>query len=648
MYTFFRDRVKNIIALFCVIALLFCLTSQFVFAEPFGAEILITVNTRSISDDKDYTASNASQDYFIIYDISAFEFVSNSLTGFQGLLPSESNSYFIKDTTFVAGQNPTMDGKTGTRVVLDNSQNKTGDIFTLKLYVKENTEDAKYPIQAYTKAGRNNEGYIKVTPTEITVDSSGGGTSPLPAAGGSIPATGDVAYDVTWNYGGEVAAAGDDSYTIKPNDGYVVDEIYVDGVLNTSALESVETGIYTYNGGTPDRSLAIHFAYTVNFDSPANGTLSVSRGGETLTSGDIVRGGETLTITATPETAGYKLADNGVTVATFDGEPVDVTPGVEPNTYTFIVPGDPINVAAEFTEVESRSYQIAVTPPNIPEGGQIYAVLVNDLAMSGIATSAKAGDTVYVSINAGGTTGYQRKTPTYTAAGEEPVPLTTYTTPGNVLYWTFTMPAKDVTLSVEYDQIPYNLTVEPSEFGTIVLDRYTAYFGETVTGTVTPNSGWLVRSVMTSNATDGGTRGNSSNTALTPGPFDFAYTINSYNVYDLVVSARYYVPPDWQGSGTEDDPYLIEDEARLVEVRDRIKADNLTDMATAHFKLMADLDLTKVEENWDGAFGLYAFDGGGHTINYSSSNMEMTSQGTALFRGVGTLRNLTVTGKSES
>jgi hypothetical protein len=110
---------------------------------------------------------------------------------------------------------------------------------------------------------------------------------------------------VDFGYGGVIATAEGDieQCTVAATaEGYVIDTISVDGVR----LENVQ-GLTEYTTTiSPETAIFATFAYTVNFNTPAHGTLSVSRGDVNLTSGSIVRAGETLKVTATPD-SGYAL-----------------------------------------------------------------------------------------------------------------------------------------------------------------------------------------------------------------------------------------------------------------------------------------------------------------------------------------------------
>ncbi|MDR3296428.1 MAG: dockerin type I repeat-containing protein [Clostridiales Family XIII bacterium] len=144
----------------------------------------------------------------------------------------------------------------------------------------------------------------------VTMGDPGGDPDPDPGDpvydGGSYAATGHA------GYGGTISAdAATGEFTVTATEGgYVIDEILIDGVPLAGVQGETGAG-YIFPGATQGgyHSIVATFAYTVNFNSPANGTLSVSRGDTTLQSGDIVRGGEILTVTATP--------DNGYEIDTF-------------------------------------------------------------------------------------------------------------------------------------------------------------------------------------------------------------------------------------------------------------------------------------------------------------------------------------------
>ena len=104
------------------------------------------------------------------------------------------------------------------------------------------------------------------------------------------------------DYGGQITENGGGSYTVEATqEDYVIDGLWVDGTLVPTATGTGSQSVY----GAKESIMAT-FAYTANFNKPANGSLTVSSAGETITSGEIVRGGQQLVITAGPD-AGYVL-----------------------------------------------------------------------------------------------------------------------------------------------------------------------------------------------------------------------------------------------------------------------------------------------------------------------------------------------------
>jgi hypothetical protein len=201
------------------------------------------------------------------------------------------------------------------------------DYLNVTFKVKSPAENGSYTIGCYArdKLSGGSYSFVTVSPSTITVGDSG---------------TGEI--DVVEDYGGTITydeATG--RYAVETTeDYYVIDKIVVDGVeiedvqgLDSYTVEAVDA---------PERSIVAFFAYTVNFNTPANGALSVSRESDTLQSGDIVRGGEVLTIAAAPHTD-FELDEFNI---------VGLAPTEEPNTYTVTAEqGDPTpSVSVSFKE----------------------------------------------------------------------------------------------------------------------------------------------------------------------------------------------------------------------------------------------------------------------------------------------------------
>lgn len=100
------------------------------------------------------------------------------------------------------------------------------------------------------------------------------------------------------------------------------------------------------------------------------------------------------------------------------------------------------------------------------------------------------------------------------------------------------------------------------------------------------------------------------------------------------------------GSGTEEDPYLIEDAVALVKFRDLVNAGNSFDYT--YFRQTSDIDLSS-EGNWT-PIGVYGsenyfygyYDGAGHTISNLTIYPEDDEDGNVGFFGIlgGEVRNL--------
>lgn len=160
-------------------------------------------------------------------------------------------------------------------------------------------------------------------------------------------------------YGGSIDPS---TFTATADSGFVIDQLWVDGVEVSAA-----SGKSTYTPDGPQKSVFVTFAYTVEVETPANGTLTVTRSDASLTSGSLVHPGDELAITATPA-SGYTLTALSVNGAS-------VTP--EDGVYTYTVGSQPTQtrsvgdatvaaagaaIAASFSEEEDPD-DPPVTPP---------------------------------------------------------------------------------------------------------------------------------------------------------------------------------------------------------------------------------------------------------------------------------------------
>ena len=133
-----------------------------------------------------------------------------------------------------------------------------------------------------------------------------------------------MSQDIVAGYGGSIDGS---TFAVTADSDYVIDQLWIDGALITDATGKA---VYTPSASAyPTRSIFAAFAYTVNFNMPDNGSLTVVRAGSDLESGNIVRGGDILVISASPA-SGYTLSSlivNGV----------DVTSQISGGSYIYTV-----------------------------------------------------------------------------------------------------------------------------------------------------------------------------------------------------------------------------------------------------------------------------------------------------------------------
>lgn len=119
------------------------------------------------------------------------------------------------------------------------------------------------------------------------------------------------------HFGGSVFVDHDElSVTYTPDQGYVIDMVFVDGVPQDLSDDDRKEYTHVFTRDDKAHFITASFAYVVNFNMPANGTLTVSRAGKAISSGTIVHGGDRLEMVGAPAQAGDVLAlvINGETV----------------------------------------------------------------------------------------------------------------------------------------------------------------------------------------------------------------------------------------------------------------------------------------------------------------------------------------------
>ena len=240
--------------------------------------------------------------------------------------------------------------------------------------------------------------------------------------------------------------------TVTPDSGYKLGELRVD-------VEVMTVIDNTYIFAMPAKAVTVSATfvedvYSVLVDEAGKGTVSVSK--------TSAAPGEVITVTVTPD-SGYKLGELQV-----DGKAVMVMG----NTYTFTMPAKAVTVNATFVE-------------------DVYSVLVNEAGKGTVSvskTSAAPGEVITVTVTPD--SGYKLSE---LKVDGEAVTVTDNT-------YTFSMPAKDVTVNGTFVENVYAVRVAGAENGTVSVSKSSAAPGETITVTVTPDFGYALGTVTVNGA----------------------------------------------------------------------------------------------------------------------------------------------------
>ena len=311
-----------------------------------------------------------------------------------------------------------------------------------------------------------------------------------------------------------LAAAGTTvTVTATPDAGYELDKIYVNGdPISGNTFQALPTNMIVSATFKP-------IDYQVNVVAPTNGTLVVDK--------TVANIGDVITVTATPD-IGYELVAVKVNGEKLVGN-------------TFVMPADDVTVTAEFNKLPASTYSISIgtvangtvavsknsaqegevitvtATPNF--GYQLSEILVNGTAITGNTFTMPAENVVVTatftekaastySINIGATTnGSLTADKTSAAAGET---ITITATPntgynlvaikvnGKTIAQTgkFVMPAEDVTVTAEFALAYYTVSSSAATNGSFILDKTVAAYGDTVTVTVRPNTGYQLGAVL--------------------------------------------------------------------------------------------------------------------------------------------------------
>ena len=320
--------------------------------------------------------------------------------------------------------------------------------------------------------------------------------------------------------------------TTKPNTGYEVKSV----TYNGSSASKKSDNSYTFTMPAENVTVSVEFqkaAYKVNVASVSNGNkVSVDK-----TSANY---GDTVTVTLTP--AAEYLA-SGVTVSG------GVKVSGSGNTYTFTMPANDVTVTGSFTaktykvtvsagangtakaDKTSAAKDATVTVTTSPAAGYVVdTVTVNGTSVSGkdnkytfkmpgkdaavSVTFKEATYSVSVGKTSNGTVKVDKtsnikagETVTITVTPDTEYLLKEISATGatvnkkNDTTYTFTMPAKDVTVNATFAAKTYDVTVSAGKHGSAKVDKAAAAKGDTVTVTVSPDAGYEVKEITVGDAT---------------------------------------------------------------------------------------------------------------------------------------------------
>ena len=281
--------------------------------------------------------------------------------------------------------------------------------------------------------------------------------------------SGSGAMNHIYFYGGTTKATGG----AKDNNGHYFPPIGSGPNAVNSGSIHLSTGMVMQGASLDDNGgLASGYSSTVTVKPNGNKRYTINTDfdpelGTVTTSLPIAMAGEEITVTATPET-GYELT--GLTVTDHSGAPVDVTADGK-----FTMPSSSVVIHAEFQKIN-------------------YTVTVN---YSGYGTAA-----------ADKTTANYNDTITLTLTPDglpcDPTTFTVVDGAGNNIAVTnnqFSMPASNVTVTVEYGTALFSITKgEITGPGTVTVPE-TANVNSEVTLTVTPDAGCHLTSLTVTDST---------------------------------------------------------------------------------------------------------------------------------------------------
>lgn len=239
-----------------------------------------------------------------------------------------------------------------------------------------------------------------------------------------------------------------------------VQEAAQDEAAAQATTEKAKT-VYTFTMPDGDVTISVTKAaktYAVKVADANKDTLKITSPEADL---DKVAEGTSVTVVATPKD-GYTLTADGVVVTYGDNQTLKATPDTEKaNTYTFAMPAGDATVSAAFEEVKKYNVTVAGTVENGTVGVEPKTAAAKDVVTV----------TVTPNTNFKYTDGSLKAT--YTDGGTKKEINDFKAVDGKENTYTFEMPAADVTVSAEFEEIAtetYTVTVTNGGDGKVTVN----------------------------------------------------------------------------------------------------------------------------------------------------------------------------------
>lgn len=411
----------------------------------------------------------------------------------EGTVTANNTTYNVGDKV-VLTVTPNDGYCVATVIYTEAGEGKTPQIIAKKT---EGADNGKYVIDSMPAADITisvvfeKESYVLTNgKADTNTETNGGGYLLL------SPAAGNVLYDE------------DVTVTVRPNTGYELATLSVGG---TDVTSSVTEGTYTFKMPASATEVTATFrarSFALTKRVAIDGSYEIT--GITFGADDTasVTYGTVLTISATPST-GYEV--DTVTVTKTGDE--NIKPTLNNNSFT--MPDYPVTVSVIFRKI---NYTINTSAQN------------GTIIFTGDKTTANKDDVITFTVNAAAS--YELKANSVKVNGGD-VPIAE-----NDGFYSFTMPAENVTISAEFDEIvpvvkTVTVTFNAGE-GSFGIDEQTQHPKKTTTVTIDKGSNLTANDLPAVTAPEGYTFngwGNIIENAINADTsFTAEYTVKSYTI----------------------------------------------------------------------------------------------------------------------